>query len=205
MSRKEQPIKAVIFDLGRVLVKVDLKQGIHKYVDTTGEDDHSLMENLFDDKIFRDYSGGKSSPETFYRQISARLNLNLDYEQFKKDWCNIFSPMPGMEEIVKKLSGKVALGLLSDSDPLHWRHIKENYDFHNYFKKPTLSFEIGYIKPDPKCYTIAAEHVGFPPENCIFIDDREINVQGAIDAGMQAIQFTSPEALKAELQKRGLF
>jgi putative hydrolase of the HAD superfamily len=189
-------IKAVIFDLGRVLVRLDFTRGLFRYYkkdeDTSVEE---VIEELYRDKLFVDFNTGRIGANELYRRIVDIYQLNLNYDQFVYEWCNIFAPMPGMPEIVKRVSKKYPIGLLSDIDPLHWQYCRENFSFLSYFKNPALSFEIGALKPDPVCFLKAAENMKVDPVHCLFIDDREINVAGARKVGMQAIQFTGVDDL----------
>ena len=60
------------------------------------------------------------------------------------------------------------------------------------------------VKPDPRIYRVFCERYGLAPESCVFIDDNEANVASARKFGMNAIHFTTPEALRAELISYGL-
>lgn len=60
------------------------------------------------------------------------------------------------------------------------------------------------VKPDPRIYRVFCERYGLAPEACVFIDDSEPNVISARRTGMEAIHFTSPEALREELIGYGL-
>lgn len=60
------------------------------------------------------------------------------------------------------------------------------------------------VKPDPAIFAALCDRAGITPETCVFIDDSERNVAGARDFGMDAIHFTTPEALETALTERGL-
>lgn len=198
-------VKAVIFDLGRVLIQVDFTSGLFKYYQRNQESsDEEILEELFKDKIFIDFNTGKIDAQQVYKNIEDKYSLALSYEQFTYEWCNIFAPIQGMPAIVKRVSKKYKIGLLSDIDPLHWQYCQQNFPLLINFKKPALSFEIGALKPDPICYQRASENINTEPQNCLFIDDREINVRGAREAGMQAIQFTGVADLELLLPNLGV-
>jgi hypothetical protein len=128
--------------------------------------------------LFTEFNTGKINAQQVYQQIVKKYDLALDYEQFTYEWCNIFAPMQGMPAIVDR--------------------VLKN------FKKPALSFEIGALKPDPICYQRASEYINTEVQNCLFIDDRDINVQGAREAGMQAIRFTGVADLELLLPNLGV-
>lgn len=62
----------------------------------------------------------------------------------------------------------------------------------------------GHRKPAPGSFQCAVEHLGLPPSDLLLIDDRLPNVEGARQAGLQAIQFASALQLDAELRAAGL-
>ena len=195
-------VQAVIFDLGRVLVKVDFTRGLFKYYKRDqNSTDTEVLEKLFKDQIFIDFNTGKISPQQVYRKLVAKYQLHLDFEQFVYEWCDIFESMEGMAELVQRVSQKYKIGLLSDIDPLHWAYCINNFEFLKVFTRPALSYQIGALKPDLLCYQTAAAYSSVSPEHCLFIDDREINVNGAIGAGMQALQFTGIEKLKIQIDE----
>jgi len=193
-------VSAVIFDLGRVLIRVNFSRGLFRYYkrNSTATDDE-VLEELFKDQLFIDFNKGEIDSQNVCQEITKKYKLPLSYEQFVYEWCNIFDPMEGMEEVINKVNQKYKLGLLSDIDPLHWAFCETHFPQLKMFNNPTLSFKVGVIKPDPKCYQQAAINIDTDMEKCLFIDDRDINVQGAIHSGMQAIQFTGVEKLKEDL------
>ena len=203
MKNDNNIIKAVIFDLGRVLIDVDLTRGIFKHFkDIKSEDDLTIMERLFCDPLYINFGTGKITPRQFYNGICEKTGLHIDYDTFIDEWCDVFNPMDGIKEIFLEVSKRFPVGLLSDVDSVHWNYLKNKLSFLKIFKKPTLSFEIGLLKPNPGCYSIAANNVGQPVENCLFIDDRIDNVKGALNAGMKAVQFKGTAHLRKELIER---
>lgn len=59
------------------------------------------------------------------------------------------------------------------------------------FDELVLSGEVGFIKPDPRIYELAAARLGVLPEECVFVDDLEHNVIAAREVGMEAAQYHS--------------
>ena len=102
------------------------------------------------------------------------------------------------------MSDNIPLGLLSDTDEIHWNYLVGTYPILNAFPKPTLSFEVRTTKPSPEIYITAAKNVGTEPHDCLFIDDLEKNVSGARLVGMDSIHFRGMKELREELALRGL-
>jgi HAD superfamily hydrolase (TIGR01509 family) len=195
-------IKTVIFDLGRVLVNVHVGRLTEFFCKEAGVQD--ALPRIMADPLMSQYSTGKIDSRQFHRALCSQYGLDLPFDEFVLRWCDIFSPMDGIEPIVDALSRKVKLGLLSDTDPLHWEYIKSHYPLMRYFPNPTLSFEAGVMKPHPAIYAAAAKHVETLPAECLFVDDLEKNIQGARLAGMTAIRFEGVEHFRNGLEETGL-
>ena len=67
-----------------------------------------------------------------------------------------------------------------------------------------VSGEVGVIKPSTEIYALLCHRAGVPAERCVYIDDGLHNCIGAQAAGMDAIHFTGPDALRTDLKARSL-
>lgn len=193
-------IRAVIFDLGRVLVNVDLQGGMYRYYFNSRQlGDQEILDRIFNNEIFIAFNTGRLKPHDFHQLLITNYQLNLPYDQFVQEWCAMLAPMEGMAGLVTELSARYTLGILSDTDPLHWPYCQKQFPFLKLFTRPTLSYQTGFLKPDPRCYELAARNTATTAEFCLFIDDRENNVSGARKAGMTALRFSGLESLRREL------
>ncbi len=195
-------IATVVFDLGRVLVKLG----------TDGARFGELMRGFgieparaFEQYWFRDevnrHMTGEMSPREFYEKAMETLPEPLPYGRFVECWCDIFEPMPGMEELFRDVAGRYRVGILSDCDPLHWEKVRSLLPWLEAVEKPTLSFEVGCLKPHPGMYAAAARNCGCEKQECLFIDDMPGNVDGARFCGMQALQFAGADKLRRDLRR----
>jgi putative hydrolase of the HAD superfamily len=198
-------ISAVIFDLGRVLVDWDISQSIWDMIreEVGPAGDHGPRRQKWE-RLYAELATGRLTPGEFYQKLKDRVAIQVDYDQFVKSWCEIFFPMPGMDELFAEVEERVAVGLLSDTDPIHWDYLQPLYPFLRRIMKPTLSFEIGFMKPAPEAYLAAARDMGFPPEKCFFTDDKPENIEGAKRVGMDAVLFGGAEVLRSQLVERGV-
>jgi putative hydrolase of the HAD superfamily len=201
-NHETQPsIRAVIFDLGRVLVAIDdtlLVEHLFKGLDAA--DTQQLARRTMADPAMVEFNSGRMTPQAFYEKMRRTYRWKLTFNEFKSLWCRIFYPMDGMEALISQLRGKVTLGLLSDTDPLHWSHIVTAWPWISGFENPTLSYQVGVMKPDPEIYRTAAKNVHTPPENCLYIDDLADNIEGAHVVGMNAVRFETIAQLKHVLK-----
>lgn len=198
-------IHAVIFDLGRVLVNIDngfLVENLFRGMQAA--DLQELGQKTMRDPAMIEFNTGRIEAAEFHRHMCDHWGLEPDFEVFKKLWCQIFYTMDGMETLITQIAPTVRIGLLSDTDPIHWNYIKTTWPWIGKIANPTLSYEVGVMKPDKGIFLTAAENVSTPPQHCLFIDDLQVNVDGARAAGMQAIQFKTVTALVHDLEKFGI-
>jgi len=196
---KNESIEAVIFDLGRVLVDIDNTLLVERlFTGLNTGDLQELARRTMGDPTMVEFNTGRIDVETFYSRMRQAYRWEIDFDTFKQLWCRIFVPMDGMEQLITQLRvrSSVKLGLLSDTDPVHWHHIITTWPWIGVFEKPTLSYQLGVMKPDPAIYMKAAENVSTPPEICLYIDDLQDNVDGARAVGMQAVLFKNIPQLK---------
>ena len=62
-----------------------------------------------------------------------------------------------------------------------------------------ISHQVHMLKPHKEIYDAFCRKFNVSPEDCVFIDDKAVNIEGARAAGMNGIVFTDADKLKAEL------
>jgi putative hydrolase of the HAD superfamily len=77
----------------------------------------------------------------------------------------------------------------------------ERFHLGDYFTAFFSSAFLGVRKPDEKIYQMALEITQRRPDECLFVDDRELNVESARRSGMQAIQFRNPAQLRQDFSR----
>lgn len=198
-------ISAVIFDLGRVMVRLDTSgakfAGLMAEIGVAPCD---ALTTFWDAPEVRQLMTGVITPSEFYAAVRGQYGISHDFPAFAEAWCDLFSPMPGMAEVFSKALRRYRVGILSDTDPLHWERLRELLPCLDEVKKPTLSYLVGEAKPHPALYLAAAANAGVTVEQCLFIDDLQKNVDGAEKTGMHAIRFTGAEALPEQLAIYGV-
>lgn len=194
-------ITTIIFDLGRVLINVEPERGLFGTINRQIKNsDPDLLIKIINDPLIKQHNQGQITSDAFFTQLNEKFNLGLSYDQFLEHWCDIFSPIPEMERLLTQLAVKYKLGMLSDTDPLHWNFIKNNYPFLAIIPNPAFSFEIGRCKPQLQTYLTACSNCGSQPKECLFIDDLEHNVKGAKAAGLNAFRHINYQDTIKKLQ-----
>lgn len=128
----------------------------------------------------------------------------LDLDAFRETLRRAYRFLPGVEALLSELrQAGVAMHALSNYPPWY-RLIEDELRLSRYLEWSFVSCDTGVRKPDPRAYLGAAERLGVPPGECLFVDDRERNVAGARAIGMQAHRFVDAQDLRAALAARGL-
>ena len=193
-------INTVIFDLGRVLVSIDTKgEKFGRLMQSVGIPAEDAFEKFWYLSEVRQHMTGEIDSREFYQLAVDRFNLSFSYDDFAEGWCDLFHPIPAMKDLFHEIAARYRVGLLSDTDPLHWEKLCRLMPWLLEIENPTLSFNVGYLKPHPKMFAAAAANCGRAKEECLFIDDRLENVDGARYCGMPALHFTSVEKLRRDL------
>lgn len=129
----------------------------------------------------------------FLCRVAARMNWQLEEEALRKlahdfTWnINRYVWYGDVETWLPRWHESYRVGILSDSMP-SFRHVVESHAANAHIDNLVVSTEIGVGKPDAKMYLTACENLGAAPADCLFVDDREGNLIGAMKAGMRAVQ-----------------
>jgi putative hydrolase of the HAD superfamily len=201
----QSPIEVILFDLGNVILPFNhypIAEKLSRFTQKREfQDPRRIFSYLFDFEkgIINDLDVGKVSPPEFFHSVKEDLDLSISFEAFLPIWNNIFVEDQEVSRIVLSLKGKWRLGLLSNTDPLHFNYILSKFPVMKTFDKWILSYEVGFKKPAIEIYQKAMEWASAEPQKILFIDDMEKYVEVAISLGMQGIHFISAEQLKEAL------
>lgn len=198
-------IKAVIFDLGRVIVPFDFNRGYTKLEQLCGIPAAEIPARIAASGLVQRFESGAIGPRDFVREFSKQLNLNTSYENFCEIWSSIFLPDPLIpEEMLSGIAKRYRLVLLSNTNAIHFEMIAANYPLLRHFHEFVLSYQVGAMKPLPLIYQRAIEAAQCLPGECFFTDDIPAYVEGARAQGIDAVPFQSAAQIEAELRKRGV-
>lgn len=200
-------IRAVIFDLGNVLVDFDhmiAARRVSAFTDKSGEEMYQLF---FDSQLTGLFEEGKISGEDFFKEVKKLLNLNISYAEFLPVWNQIFflsEKNKSVYDIVKSLKKNYKTALLSNVNILHFNYLKKAFPVFDAFDHIIASFEAGLRKPHPAIYQNALLALGEEAGRVFYTDDREDLINEAAKLGIRAFQFTTAEKLKKDLNSVGV-
>lgn len=201
---KKIVIRAILFDLGNVLVHFDAKKAVRAFAKECKLPVLSVLMHFFTSPIERAYTRGEISSYEFYRHAQKELGIRLNYRDFTHCWNDIFWENKGMDQLLRRLKKKYPLYLISNTNALHFTHIKKQYKILRHFRKVFPSHEVGHRKPERQIYLKVLKAIRFKPEETLFIDDMPEFVRGARRVGMNAVLFRHQRGLIKDFRRYGI-
>jgi HAD superfamily hydrolase (TIGR01509 family) len=198
-------LRAIIFDIGRVLIRVDVARAMQGLTSGSSLSPAELWSAIEKDPRWPDLQDGRMSAHDWHLHIAKRLGQSLTFQEFSDVWSRALDPAPIHEDaLFEKLSKRYRLALLSNTDPIHVRHMEASYTFFQYFPVRIYSCVVGSSKPNPLIFREALRALKVRADEAVFIDDIPAYVEGAKSLGMGAIQFQSPAQLASDLASHGV-
>ena len=201
----QMPIEVVFFDLGNVILPFSHYQIAEKLSRFSQkkefQDPQRIFSYLFDlqNGKINDFDIGKVSPLEFFQSVKEHLDLSIILDEFIPIWNDIFVEDQEVSRIILSLKGRWRLGLLSNTDPLHFNYILTKFPIMTTFEKWILSYEVGFKKPAIEIFQKAIEWASVEPQKILFIDDIKEHIEVAVSLGIQCIHFLSAQQLKEAL------
>jgi glucose-1-phosphatase len=199
--------RTIIFDIGRVLVRIDLrraKEGLSQGLALSPDELWSAIEK---DPRWNDWQEGRMSARDWHLHLTSRLGIPLSFEQFTAVWNSTLDPEPIFpNSFFEGLSKSCKLGLLSNTDPIHVARLESSYEFFRYFPPATRTYScvVGSSKPNPHIFREALKACRAKSEESVYIDDIPAYVDAARRLGMTGIHFQSSEQLSRDLRAAGV-
>ena len=205
-SRLDIAPTAAVFDVGNVLYGWDPHSFLAQQI---AEDEARLR--FIDDIGLWDWHDTLDGGRPFREAADELSGKFPHYAHLISAWGERFgetigNPVPGVHEIVEELDGRgVRLFAITNFSADFWPpFFAKEQAFLRRFREIVVSGEEKLLKPDPEIYFRALRRFGLRPHEALFIDDRQINVDGAEAVGMHAHLFTNAGDLRSRLSEAGL-
>jgi 2-haloacid dehalogenase len=196
----------VIFDVGNVLVRWDARLLFRQLHADEAATDAFLEETGFHDWNL-ELDAGLAWDEGV-AQLSARHPRHAAaIRAFHERWHETLpGAIEGSVAILEELAAAgVPLYAITNYSGEKWAETLPRFPFlGTTFRDTVVSGHARVVKPDARIFRLLLERNGLEPSDCVFIDDSAKNVAGAVAVGIDAVLFTTPEALRDELVSRGL-
>jgi len=191
-------IQAAIFDIGNVLLPFDYERAGTRLVAENRPSAPPDRERIKAAHIKHEL--GQIDRATFLSIVRPEFNHTGPEKDFVAIWEDIFFPNPPMDALVARLSERLPLYLLSNTNCIHRESIHRDYPVFGFFRDAVYSYEVGLMKPDPAIFHLAAKRFGVDPARTLYIDDMPENVEAAKSAGFLAIRYDHRTHAAAEAE-----
>ena len=198
--------RALIFDIGRVIIRVDFARALEVLGKRGGLTHEQVLRELAADPRWPDWQEGRVTPRDWHEHLSQKFQLSLGFDEFCRVWCSVLDTQTILPELLfERLAARCRLALLSNTDSLHVAHIEATFAFVRHFPVRVYSCRVGASKPVPVIFHHALRELDALPEEAMFIDDVRENAVAAASLGISAFHFTSADELLAEFSRLGLW
>lgn len=195
-------IKNIVFDVGKVLVSYEPDA----YMDSLGlsaERKARINVAMFENPLWDASDQGLGTPEELLEKFMANdPELSGEIRKIYETVGNTVERMPYALSWIKEMK---ELGyrvyILSNYSENMLNQTREKLAFLPLMDGVVFSYRIRRLKPDPEIYRYLFETFSLKPEECVFLDDRPENIEGARNAGMQGILFRDYDSARQELDK----
>lgn len=187
-----QPIDAIIFDLGGVILNIDYQLPVKAFRKLGIEDFSSQFSQAAQSTLLDDYETGRISSEEFIEAIRGFVRPETTKEQIVDAWNSILLDLPEQRLFtIEKAAENHRIFLLSNTNDLHIESFN-NYllsefqlpSLEPFFEELYLSYEVGLRKPDPRIFEYVLQDAGLDPLHTLFIDDSIQHIQSAKELGI---------------------
>lgn len=204
------PVQALLFDLGGVIVDIDLQRVFQTWAaySTLGLD--QLRAAFTQDVPYQQFERGQIPAATYYDHLAQTLRLTASHAQIEAGWNAIFkgeitATVQRIQALRTRHGSRLPLYGFSNTNAAHqqaWPATCPNVN--TLFDRLFTSHTLGLRKPEPAAYQQVLQHMGVPAGSVLFFDDSPTNVDAALAAGLQAVRVHGPADVAQALQQAGL-
>lgn len=181
-------IRAVVFDLGKVLVDFDYGIAARKLAEQAQSSAADIQRLIDQSSLLFRYESAELSTAEFFDEIKKQIGFRGSFDEFAAAFADIFTEIPAMTKLHAELRGRgLHTSVLSNTNEIAIAHVRKNFPFFSGFADYVFSFEHAAMKPRERIYRIVEQRSGMSGSEVLFIDDKPENVAGAVRLGWQTI------------------
>jgi epoxide hydrolase-like predicted phosphatase len=195
-------IRAVIFDFGGVLVRMEDLSGQRKWEKRLGLREGDLADAVFRSEVTDRSMIGEATEADVWNHVGASYGLNdQERDELRRDFWSGDQLDAELVRFLRGLRPRCKSAILSNAWPGSREIFNQKFGLGDVVNEMIISAEERVAKPDARIYQITLSRLGVQPEDAIFVDDLAENVRGARAIGIPSIRFESTEQTIAEVQE----
>ena len=185
----------LLFDLGGVIIDLYPQKTIAAFAQLANKSEAEVLQAYEEATIFQQHEKGLINNEAFRSQLKLDFRMEASDQDFDLAWNAMLGDIPSQAiEAVKQLKENYTCCVLSNTNAIHEKAFHETLSqqhqfthLDQLFDQVFFSHELHERKPDQAIYHKVVEALKVPAEQILFLDDSEVNVAAAQQAGMQSI------------------
>lgn len=190
-------IKNLLFDLGGVIIDIRRLNCVASFERLGMKNADSFLGEYSQKGPFLQLEEGAISEEEFRTAVRALIDGEVSDEQIDSAFCDFLVGIPKYRlEQLRQLKKNYNIYMLSNTNSIMWRsRIAEDFrqeglEREDYFDGIVTSFEAQSIKPDAKIFHTVVEKLGINPDETLFLDDSQKNLDAAAQLGFHTLLVT---------------
>ena len=191
-------IRALLFDLGNVLIDVDFERCARLWSEHSGVPVETLAARFRVDAAYEAFECGDITGDAYFDALRRQLRVDLPDDILRRGWHAVIrDEKPGIRQCLTRLKGRFPLYVMTNTNPEHeriWAEVHQELLAH--FDGVFVSSRMGCRKPEARAYRKVAQATGRPCSQILFFDDSEENIQGAARCGMAGVLVDSNETIR---------
>lgn len=188
-------IKNLLFDLGGVIVDLCPERAVKSFEDVGLADAGKLLDPYAQTGVFLQLEEGKITPEQFYERLRQHATRPVTDRELDEAFFSFIKGLPVRRlQALRQLRKRYKVYALSNTNRIMVDKMasrlfaQEGREMADYFDGMVLSYEVGVCKPDAEIFRIAIRQLGILPEETLFFDDSQANVDVARKLGFKAVR-----------------
>ena len=194
-------IRYILFDLGGVLVELVGVPTVLKWMNNRVDEDE-LWKMWLCSPAIREFESGRITSREFAEAVIAEFEFCVDADKFIEEF--IYFPKgfyTGVKELLEELKSKYTLAVLSNTNELHWDRMYSENNMEDLISFNFPSHKTGFMKPDKEAFLHVIKELECEPDEILFFDDNQVNVDAAQSTGMKAFRVRGFCELEQALQE----
>jgi putative hydrolase of the HAD superfamily len=175
-------MKAIVLDMYGVIVK-QTGDDFVPYVQQT-------FPNLKPDEIYTPWFKADVGELTSL-EVWESLGFKGDIEKIEKEYLDTIEINDGFLDFISSVSKYYKMAIISNDSSRWSKYLREKFDISKYFNVISISGDLKTQKPDERIFQLTIEQLGYKAEDCLYVDDREGNLEAASKVGMNTVLFNS--------------
>jgi putative hydrolase of the HAD superfamily len=187
------PVKALLFDLGGVVIDFDFNRVFARWADDSRRRLEEIQSRFSFDHAFEAFERGEIEATDYYNSLRKTLGIDISDRQFEDGWNTVYiGEIDGMAELLEFAGRKLPIYALTNSNAVHKKVWSTRFGrILSCFRTVFNSSDIGSRKPEPDVFHFIADATGVDLHQMVFYDDLVENIAGAQAVGMKTVHVTS--------------